>query len=241
MTDFVRRFVHHVVHPGPCPPGWAPLAALTLGVIGAALVIIVGAGWMDGRPAKHFGESRSGTFLSASLLLVSAGLCGTIASDRKARRMRWFWLAAAVGFGLLTYDELGMGHEKLSKHVHLALGWDPAHPVTTRLDDVVVLVYGLAAAAWAFRYRNSLLRLRWTTSVMTLAGVAFLCTVGVDLVRGWPATEESFKIISEGLIVVALLAARLETRAATTDRTVHGVTGQVGECLTRGRGASSPP
>ena len=137
MTDFVRRFVHHVVHPGPCPPGWAPLAALTLGVIGAALVIIVGAGWMDGRPAKHFGESRSGTFLSASLLFVSAGLCGTIASDRKARRMRWFWLTAAVGFGLLTYDELGMGHEKLSKHVHLALGWDPAQP--TQILEVLGL------------------------------------------------------------------------------------------------------
>ena len=40
-----------------------------------------------------------------------------------------------------------MGHEKLNKHLHLALGWDPAHWLTTRLDDVVVLLYGLMAAA----------------------------------------------------------------------------------------------
>ena len=48
---------------------------------------------------------------------------------------------------------------------------------------------------------------------MALAGVGLLCTVAADLVRGWPATEESFKIVSEALIVVALLAARTESRA----------------------------
>ena len=48
---------------------------------------------------------------------------------------------------------------------------------------------------------------------MALAGVGFLCTVAADLVRGWPATEESFKIVSEAVIVVALLAAHTESRA----------------------------
>ena len=146
MTDFVRRLVHHVIHPGPLPIR-----------LGSPRV-------MDGRPAKHFAESRSGTFLSASLLLVSAGLCGT-----RSRAIR--------------------------------------------LDDDMVLLYGLMAAAWAFRYRNSLLRLRWARALMALAGVGFVCTVAADPVRGWPATEERFKIISEALIVVALLAARTESRA----------------------------
>ena len=212
MRKFARRVVQQALHPGPCPPGWAPLAAITLGVIGVALTVIVAAGVIDGRPAKHFGEGRSGTFLSASLLLVSGALCGAIAADPKARPMRGFWTVAALGFALLTYDELGMGHEKLSRHLHQALGWDREHWLTNRLDDVLVLLYGLVAAAWAFRYRNGLLALPWTALLIGLAGVAFLCTVAADLVRGWPATEESFKIISEALIVVALLAARIESR-----------------------------
>jgi hypothetical protein len=49
---------------------------------------------------------------------------------------------------------------------------------------------------------------------MALAAVMFLLTEAFDLARGWQATEESFKILAEALIVVALLAARLETRAS---------------------------
>ena len=218
--------MQHVVHPGPCPPGWAALAGVTLAVIGIALAIIIGAGVIEGRPAKHFAEARAGTFLSTLLLLVCASLCAAIAVEAQDPSMRRFWTVAALGFLFLTYDELAMAHENLSKHLHLALGWDRTRPLSKRLDDVVVLLYGVAAAAWGFRYRRDLVRLRWATSLAALAGVAFVLTVAADLVRGWQATEETFKIVSEALIVVALLAARIESPA------VNRVTGQVRECVT---------
>lgn len=212
MTATIREAVRHIVHPGPRPSGWAVAAALTLGVVGMVLAILIVAGTLDGRPAKHFGEGRAGTFLSAALLLGAGALCGAIASDPRARPMRRFWIVAGIGFSLLTYDELGMGHEKLNRQLHLALGWDRTHWLTTRIDDLLVLLYGAVAAWWAFRYRHNLLRLRWAASTMTLAGVGFLLMVAADLTRNWQATEETFKIAAEALIVVALLAARLERR-----------------------------
>jgi hypothetical protein len=204
---------HQILHPGPPPAGWVNIAAVTLVGVGLAVAAMIVAGTMDDRPAKHFGEGEIGTFLSATLLLVAAALCAMIAADRRAGRLRRFWVVAALGFLYLMYDEVGMVHENVSKLVHRALGWDRRHAVTRRLDDVLVLLYGVIAAAWALRYRTELLRLRWTTSTMALAGVAFLLTVAFDLARGWAATEETFKILAETLIAVALLAARLETRA----------------------------
>jgi hypothetical protein len=205
--------LHHVFHPGPPPAGWVNMAAVTLVAVGVAVTAMIIAGALDGRPAKHFGEGRMGTFLSGALLLLAATLCATIAADRRSRQLRRFWVVAAVGFLYLTYDELGMVHENVSKLVHRAAGGDHRQGITSRLDDVVVLLYGVIAGAWALRYRAELLRLRWTTSTMALAGVAFLLSEAFDLARGWRTTEESFKILAEALIVVALLAARREINA----------------------------
>lgn len=212
VRAMLQRAADHVLHPGPPPSGWLKIAAVTLGAVGIALLVMIVDGTRHDRPAKHFGEGGFGTFLSAGLLLVAGVLCGAVALDPRSRALRRFWTVAAVGFVYLVYDELGMAHENIDKVAHQALGWDHRHWLTDRLDDVLVLLYGVVAASWAFRHRARLLRLRWTTSTMALASLAFGLMVAFDLARGWQTTEEVLKIFAETLIVVALLAARREIR-----------------------------
>jgi hypothetical protein len=180
-------------------------------VLGGTLVIIAVLIWHGtsayNNPARHFGEARAGTYYSGVLLVASAVLSLAIARRLAGHPLAKFWLVACVGFFFLTADELALIHEGADKWLHAQFGWDPDDPITDHLDDAIVILYGLVALVWAFRYRDTLLRLRWATRLLVAAFAAFAATETLDVVDISKTCEESLKLVSEALIVTGLFAA----------------------------------
>ncbi len=194
--------------PGPSPPGMALLAAVrvggTLPVIG--LLVWLGARH-HGSTAWHFYEHRAGTYYSGALLVTAAVLAFRVARRMTGRRVGRFWSGASFGLLYLAADEITAVHEYVDKWLHRGLGWPDAHPITDHIDDAIVILYGIVAVVWALRYRDALLRLRWTTFLLTLAAVGFAVTSALDVLGVSTALEESMKLLTEALIVVAVYAA----------------------------------
>ena len=180
-------------------------------VLGGTLVIIAVLIWHGvsarNNPAWHFGEARLGTYCSGMLLVTSGLLSLAIARRLIGHPLAKFWLVACVGFLFLTADELALIHEGADKWLHAKFGWDPDHPITDHIDDAIVILYGLVALVWAFRYRDRLLRLRWATRLLVAAFAAFVATETLDVVDVSKTCEESLKLASEALIVAGLFAA----------------------------------
>jgi hypothetical protein len=180
-------------------------------VLGGTLVIIAVLIWHGARahdnPAWHFGEAHLGTYYSGALLVVNAVLSLAISRRLAGHPLAKFWLVAFVGFLFLTFDELALLHEGADKWLHAHLGWDPEDPFTDHIDDAIVILYGLIALVWAFRYRDTLLRLRWATRLLVLAFAAFVGTEALDVLDLGKTCEESLKLVSEALIVTGLFAA----------------------------------
>jgi hypothetical protein len=194
--------------PGVAPPG---LPAFAGAVLGGTLVVIAILVWHGvhghGNPAWHFYEARAGTYYSGILLVASAGLSLAIARRLAGRALARFWLVAGVGFLFLTADELTLIHEGVDKWIHARLGWPADDPITDHIDDAIMVLYGIVALVWAFRYRETLLRLRWATRLLSTAFVAFLVMESLDVVDVSKTLEEAVKVMSEALIVVGLFAA----------------------------------
>jgi hypothetical protein len=194
--------------PGVAPPGVPRFGALLVGATLVTAAVLIALGVRDhGRPGWHFYEARAGAFVSAALLVASAAVAARIAARVGARGGRRFWIAAAVGFLFLAYDELGVVHEGVDKWLHRRFGWPDDHPVTDRIDTAIVALYGVVALAWAYRHRGALLRLRWATRLTALAFAGFVVMETLDALANWTAVEESLKLVTEALIVTALVAA----------------------------------
>jgi hypothetical protein len=193
---------------GPAPPGVLRVAA---GLVLVTLVVVGMLLWLGvrghGNAAWYFYEHRAGTFYSGGLLLTSAALSVWTARRAGGAGVATFWLGTAVGFFFLAADELTAIHEDLDKWLHRWFGWADDDPLTDRIDAAIVVLYGAAAVAWALRYRDALLRLRWATRLMSFALVGFLVTTVFDVLEVSTAAEESVKLVTEALIVAALFAA----------------------------------
>ena len=204
----VAHFWTALRNPGVPPRGLPVFAGAVLGGTVVLLAVLVWLGLRDsGNPARHFGEARAGTYYSGILLGASALLSLAIARRLAGRPLAKFWLGACAGFLFLAADELALIHEGVDRWIHARLGWDPDHPITDHIDDAIVVLYGVIALGWAFRYREALLRLRWATRLLSVAFVAFVGTEALDVVDVGKALEESLKVASEALIVVGLFAA----------------------------------
>jgi hypothetical protein len=194
--------------PGVPPPGLPAFGAV---VVVGTFALIVALVWhgasAHGKPAWHFGEAHAGTYYSGVLLAASAALSLAIARRARGRPLARFWLVACAGFLFLATDELTLIHEGVDKWIHARLGWSPDDPITDHLDNAIVILYGLIALVWGFRYRDALLRLRWATRVLVLAFALFVVTETLDVLDPSKALEESVKLLSETLIVVGLFAA----------------------------------
>jgi hypothetical protein len=98
-------------------------------------------------------------------------------------------------------------------------------PWTDRIDDAIVLGYGLAALTLAYIWRAELVALRSVKAIIVMAFALFFVMVALDLLtnsysispgkaerfialRSWGVViEDSFKVASEGVFVAGLLTA----------------------------------
>jgi len=167
-------------------------------------------GARHGDPGVYFDKWEAGTYVSSALLLA----CG-VASGLLARRLpgpaRRFWSMAAAGFAYLAYDEVFKVHERVDRRVHARLGLDPNHPVTDHLDDVIVMLYFVGAIALAWCFRALLLPLPWFVLPFTAALLTGKAMIGIDVATDLhAASEESLKLVTGALILVAILGALLD-------------------------------
>ena len=206
-TSSLARYWENVRAPGAPPPGLVRFGTVVIGGSLALIGALVMLGVRHGNAARHFSEGRTGTYASAALLIASAVLAMAAARRLTGQKFARFWLLAGAGFVFLAADELAMIHEKTDKWIHIGLGWDRDHPVTDQIDGAIIVLYGMAALAWAWRYRDRLLRLRWATLLLSIAFVGFIGTTVLDIIDVSKVTEESLKVATEALIVSGLFAA----------------------------------
>ncbi len=133
-----------------------------LAATGACFLAGLAWGLATGDLTGAFHEGRPGTIASILLLLLTAATVGAIWRQRRraapAVPARRVWLAIALGFGFLALDEGGQIHENLDKLIH-SIGNITETPATDRIDDVIILGYGLIGAAVLLVHRAEILRI----------------------------------------------------------------------------------
>lgn len=103
--------------------------------------------------AHYLGEKGPLTFLSFLQLAAIAVVAWMIFQARSTgadkfspKQPAFLWAIVSCGFMLLAVDEMFQVHERIDYAVHDLLALDPT-PVTDRLDDVIVGLYGLIGVA----------------------------------------------------------------------------------------------
>jgi hypothetical protein len=153
--------------------------------------------------------------LTVTALLGAACALGAVAvalARRGAPRAGTF-AAAAAGLAFLAADDLLAAHETLGHNLGVLAGL----PVIDHPDDVIVGLYGLVAAAFAWRHRALAAGTpRWP---WVLCGVAGLVAVGHDLLPlDHAALEEGAEVLAGlALVTGASFVAARELRFGLRD------------------------
>jgi hypothetical protein len=208
--------LRRLAHPGRPAAAW--LTAATLAPVLAALVGIAmiahATRVRNGDSTYYFGENRAGTYTNVALLVACAAAAHatarrtSAAADPAARR---FWTFNAAAFAFLAADDQFSIHENLDKGVHWLFGMDPRHKVTTHLDDLIVLDYGVALLCVWWRHRATVLRHPWMIWAMAAGGAQFATMVAFDLFHLGKGTEEILKMSASATIAAALLEPTMNT------------------------------
>jgi hypothetical protein len=169
--------------------------ALTIALGANALVIaasVLLAVMVGAKPTRFFDEGQPVTLFSAAQVLLAAGLCVIVfrirwraAPDRPARRAAMLWILAASAGAYLAADELLEFHESLDHAIHAALAVHQT-VLSDRLDDAVMLLYGLLGLAALYVFRRELAALRPVWPLFKLGVALFFVSVIADaLTDSW--------------------------------------------------------
>jgi hypothetical protein len=232
------------------PPGarmFRLVATANIVLTAGALVV----GWtVWRRPDKFFREGVLDLGLSAVLLVGTAVLCWRVFRTREATpgaTGAGLWRLVSAGFLYLALDEVFEFHERLDEGLHALV--DVAETaLSDRLDDLIVLGYGIAGAAVLWRFRAEVAHFRPLAGFLRAAAVAFVLMAAIDLATsrhdlvlrvvpppgGWDVwrffrgIEESLKLVAEGTLLGTAYAALLRARAlagsavvVADERSVH--------------------
>jgi hypothetical protein len=169
-------------------------------VLGASL-LVVGYALLSapaGSPDFHFRERRLVSWVSALLLLATAWLLLAVARERQRAERSWlFWEILGWGFVYLAFDEHFQYHERLGALGERHFG---STSWVNHLDDLVLMAYGLVAAALCLFHRVQLKEL-WPGWLPPLwAAICLLAMVCVDAfspdIPPYRALEESLKLVA---------------------------------------------
>jgi hypothetical protein len=203
--------VQGLLRPGRPPAGLPGLAFLLLVLCLGAVVALMWVGHARyGDSHSYFGERKVGTYLSFLNLVATGVVAGMVAHRLGGAPVARFWWVSAVGFVWLGCDDLFVLHERIDRGLHALLGWDPDHPLTDHLDDLIVAAYGLGALGLAFAYRAHLAVFRWMLTILAAAFVLFAAMVVVDFLHLSKTVEDALKVVAGTTILVGFLAAWLE-------------------------------
>ena len=181
-------------------------------------------------PTAYTGEGEPITWLSFVHLLVTSGIAGGIFYCRTGGSLRegwrnpaFVWLLIALGFFFLAIDEVAKIHESLDHFVHRVLQLQETG-LTDRLDDAIMLGYGLIGVAVLYVYRCELGHYRAALPLVLCGFVLFVCMglldalvnrndifffmgisqEGSDFLGKWlSGVEEGLKIFAEAALLGA--------------------------------------
>jgi hypothetical protein len=128
------------------------------------------------------GEPKPGAQVIAALgllALASAAFVTALALSfaGAARRLRTFYLLVAAGLGFAAVDELFAIHESVGHNLRFLADI----PGVTRPDDVVLSLYLVPIAVFAYLFRDIVLRHRAASSLMGAGVVFFAMSSAADI------------------------------------------------------------
>lgn len=198
------------------PPLRRPWVLICLGLFAAAMAGLATAaylGWRDyDWPAYLLQDGEWGTWLSAGPLFAS-GLIGLRTGIRSVGQMRRFWIIAGITLLIIGADDLWRLHENLELALITRFDLNGENFFVARINDAVIIAYGIAALIYTILRRHQLLRFPWACYCLAAGGIFFGAMVICDVFHISATLEESLKIVATILILSALL----EVSARTTD------------------------
>ncbi len=221
-------------------PTWT-LAKITLALLVQALIATVLLERFFGlEPGKGFGEKGPVTYISTFLLIATGCLLfGVFAQRRKSLNVPFLhspalvWAIMAVGFLYLAADEKFQFHENIDLEIHSVFGIEET-PLTDRIDDVVIAVYGLIGCVVMYVYRKEVGARRGAWPYLLAGAVFYVATVTIDLLTNdsslfppaldaWISGlgEEGFKVLAEGMFLAAAYDCFLTTRFESAQKPHH--------------------
>jgi hypothetical protein len=195
------------------PPGWRRLALRVLAAYAGVIVIcLIGGPLLYGSRDKMFGERQLCTYATVAALGVSGALCFQIYGLLKGRRLALFWLMFGILMCMTGLDDLVRIHERIDLAIHKFLHLDPKNKVTDHIDDFIVLGYSLPAMGLAIWHAPKLIQATLGTQLVLGAMASFLVHVLFDIFHfpGW--AEESVKLLSAALLMLAFFAIRMDAK-----------------------------
>lgn len=183
------------------------------------ILIALYLGIAEGHMTKYFGERRLITLLSCSQLLMISFLSFLIFEKRNEKfslqifKSPYFiWLIMSCGFIFLALDELLMIHEKTDKLIHQLLKINET-AITDRIDDVIIVFYGIIGLYVLYHYRNEMKNFTYSIAYFIVGFILLFIMNGFDIITDtneiafisscyytWLCVaEESLKIFSEGI------------------------------------------
>ena len=187
------------------PPSRFLLRLVSIDLLTLTLALGMGVSW-HGDPRAYTGEGDPVTWLSFAHLLASGGLAGVVFRLRTHGRPplcgwrdpRWFWLLLALGFLFLAVDEVALLHESFDRSAHRILGLQET-ALSDRLDDVIVLGYGVLGVAVLYVYRTELAAYREVLPLVTCGAILFLFMQGLDMVGNRDDVLRAVGVPDEGV------------------------------------------
>ena len=156
------------------------LSLVCIDFFAVLLALGFGFAWHQ-NPTAYTGEGDPITWLSFVHLLAISGLAGGVFYGRTGgsrdpalwHHPAFVWLLIALGFLFLAVDEIAKIHESLDRFTHRLLQ-RPETGLTDRLDDAILLGYGLSGALVLYVYRSELLSYRAVLPLVTCGFVLFI-------------------------------------------------------------------
>ena len=188
----------------PCAPPTFLLSLVYVDFLAVLLALGLGFAWYQ-NPTAYTGEGDPITWLSFAHLLVTGGLAGGVFYCRTGggldlavwRQPAFVWLLMALGFLFLAVDEVAKVHESLDRFVHRLLQ-RPETALSDRLDDAILLGYGLVGVAVLYAYRSELLSYRAVLPLVICGFVLFLFMGLLDALVNRPDVFLFMGISQEG-------------------------------------------
>ena len=229
----------------PCAPTTFLLSLVYIDLLAILLALGLGFAWHQ-NPTAYTGEGDPITWLSFAHLLVTSGVAGSVFYCRTGgsldpavwRQPAFVWLLIALGFLFLAVDEVAKIHESLDRFAHRLLQ-RPETALSDRLDDAILLGYGLSGVAVLYIYRSELISYR-TVLPLVMCGFALFLFMGLldalvnrpdvflfmgisqegsaDLGKWLGGVEEGLKILAEAAFLGAAYTCLFLTAEADCGR-----------------------